>query len=221
MGRPGFAFANTVRPIAKHLSFKSRGKIMNKSDYINKLQEKGFELLGRGLHSNVFAVPYTDSVIKVGNADEWPDYIQWSIQNGYNGKFAPKVSSLKFKDGYYVAIMERLVATISEIKNEIRNSGKGGLYNNSITKLANEVDKFRYNPEGGIDAPELQDFVATLKKKRLANDLHDGNIMVRKDGQLVVTDPVSNSSSTAKFRIKNGELVGPRPTQVLPHWYGN
>jgi hypothetical protein len=91
---------------------------MTRLAYENKLRARGYQLLGKGLYSNVFAAPKSDKVIKVADMDEWPRYILWATKNGYAGNFAPKVYSLKFHDGYYVATMERLVATIQDIRNE-------------------------------------------------------------------------------------------------------
>src|SRR5258707_15634880 len=98
---------------------------MNQREYQAKLATLGCELIGHGLYSSVYSIPNTlDKVIKVGSLDEWPSYIQWATKNGHAGKFAPKVYSLKFHDEFYVAIMERLVCTINDLKYEYHGGSR-------------------------------------------------------------------------------------------------
>lgn len=174
---------------------------MNREQYENKLRASGCELLGSGLYSNVFAVPKSNKVIKVAEMDRWPEYILWATQNGYAGTFAPKVESLKFRDGYYIAVMERLVCSISDIRREFGYRSQA-----FHVRLYSEMEDWRY--EVTKTAPcELLAFWRALRAEGLANDTHDGNVMVRHDGQLVITDPASGLSSGTKFRIKSGNCL--------------
>jgi len=166
---------------------------MNKRQYEDKIQALGCELLGSGLYSRVYAIPNTDKVIKVGDLDEWPSYIKWATDNGHAGKFAPKVYALKFHDDYYVAIMERLVCTINEMRNEGRRTDQVKAYHNL------------HNAD--CEALDLIGYVDELRANRLSGDLHGGNLMLRHDGQLVVTDPVSGGFSSERFRIKSGACL--------------
>jgi hypothetical protein len=77
--------------------------MLHRNQYENKLRSLGCQKIGSGLYSNVFSVPNKDLVVKVAELDPWPDYILWAAQNGHMGKFAPKVYSLKFHSGFYVA----------------------------------------------------------------------------------------------------------------------
>jgi hypothetical protein len=174
---------------------------MQQIEYANKLQKLGFELVGKGLYANVFAIPNTDKVIKVASLDGWPEYIRWSTKNGYAGKFAPKVDSLKFYESFYVAVMERLVDTMRGFEDYGRTSDQFKLYKKVI-------QAWRWNKENGNDnegATELVQFMEKLREAGMTGDLHDGNVMVRKDGQIVVTDPVSYSNSEERFKIKSGK----------------
>jgi hypothetical protein len=167
---------------------------MQRSEYENKLRALNFEPVGKGIYANVFAIPNTDKVIKVAREDAWPDYIKWSTENGYAGKFAPKVYSLKFYDGWYVAIMERLVATIKEFH------GASEQYQ----QYSDHIQPYHLDEDGPED---LLSFVKNLRDAGLAGDMHPGNVMVRKDGQIVVTDPTSRMFSSEPFRIKNGTFT--------------
>lgn len=170
---------------------------MRKIEYENKLRELGFPQIGSGIFSNVFAFPNNpDKAIKVGKDDDaWPSYIKWATEKGYAGKFAPKVDSLKFRDGFYVAIMERLIATMREIVYEGGdNSYQNRLYQSEIISR-------------GGKAKDLIEFVTDLRDAGLTGDLHPGNVMVRKDGQIVVTDPVAYDNRPKPFRIKSGQIT--------------
>lgn len=173
---------------------------MRKIEYENKLRARGYQLIGSGLYSNVFATPKADKVVKVGDMDEWPAYILWATKCGFAGTFAPKVFSLKFHDNYYVALMERLVCTIGNISRygdeNGRNSEQVGLYNAIIQ-----------DRNSNSEATDLTAFVQAMRRAGHQGDLHDGNVMVRHDGQIVVTDPVAGYFSSSRFRIKSGACV--------------
>jgi hypothetical protein len=171
---------------------------MDREQYENKLAALGATKVGGGLFANVFAIPGTDKVIKVARYDNWPTYIKWATQNGHAGKFAPKVYSLKFYDDFYVAVMERLVATIGQIKDS------AGASSQQVADYRNTVS---WNGEDKSKAPaELMAYLQALRDAHLADDLHDGNVMVRHDGQVVFTDPSSDQLQSNRFRIKSGTL---------------
>ena len=173
---------------------------MTKEQYETRLEDYGAKKIGKGLYANIFSIPKTDKVVKVAGLDQWPVYIKWATENGYAGKFAPKVTSLKFFDDYYVAVMERLVATYSEYRtSKLRDS---------ITdqdKLYNAMTWHKDYSEGDFGSDFL-DFVNELKSEGLGGDMHDGNIMIRKDGQIVITDPTSRQFDSERFRIKSGKI---------------
>jgi len=186
-------------PLGDPLSNRGK-KSMQRSEYENKLRALNFEHLGKGMYANVFAIPNTDKVIKVASNDAWPDYIKWATKNGYAGKFAPKVYSLKFHDGWYVAIMERLVDTM---KNFRVSSEQYQLYYDHVARRSSDIParSSKGKPK------DLIEFVHNLRDAGLANDLHQGNVMVRKDGQLVITDPSHGGFSSERFRIKNSAFT--------------
>jgi hypothetical protein len=163
---------------------------MTKGQFETKLEDKGFPVIGKGMYAKVFAIPNTDKAIKVAYLDAWPKYIEWSTKNGHAGKFAPKVESLKFFDGFYVAVMEKLVATISEFPGTSEQR-----------QFYREMTGY-----GTKTATDLAEFWNSLRHEGMSGDLHGGNVMVRKDGQIVVTDPTSRAFDTERFRIKRGEL---------------
>jgi len=170
---------------------------MPRIQYENSLRARGFEVIGKGLYANVFAKPNSDKVVKVAAWDNWPTYIKWATKNGYAGKFAPKVENLKFYDDFYVATMERLVGTINDFLDGY--SVHHGLYR--------EITLWHHDETS--EATELLEFVAKLRAENLTGDWHPGNVMVRKDGQIVVTDPSSARFKGRRFRIKRGQITAP------------
>jgi|SRR5882724_4524028 len=175
------------------------GKIMSRIQYENSLRAKGFEDIGKGVYANVFAKPNSDKVVKVANLDSWPTYIKWATENGYAGKFAPKVDSLKFHDDFYVATMERLVGTMHDFYHRASS-----IHN----ELYHEITSW-YVDESTSEATDLIKFVTKLKAAKLTGDWHFGNVMVRKDGQIVITDPSARPFDGKPFRIKSGQITAP------------
>ena len=183
---------------------------LRQDEYENALVERGAKKIGSGLYSNVYSLPnIPDKVIKVGEMDDWPSYIKWATENGHAGKFAPNVFSLKFKShergNYYVALMERLVATIRDIKYPYDDSGNS-LAPVSPGQLADYYNALEWN-NNSCEATDLCAYVKELRKLRLGSDIHDGNVMLRSDGSVVVIDPVSGRLSSEQFRIKRGQLL--------------
>lgn len=175
--------------------------MMQRVEYENKLTNLGFKIIGNGMFANVFAIPNSDDkVIKVASNDGWPDYIKWATEQGYAGKFAPKVYSLKFKDGFYIAVMEKLATTIRYLETVSDRTEQSRMFRTYIQRFDPPVKNTKNTPV------DLIEFMDNLRGARLANDLHAANVMVRNDGQIVVTDPSSRDPSTERFRIKSGTL---------------
>jgi len=184
---------------------------MNQDAYIQRLYKRGFIQLGAGLYSTVLTKPGSDRVVKVGRyTDQWPQYVEWATIKGYAGSFAPKVYSLKYHNQFYVAIMEQLVDTMAGIHRE------GGSTSSEIAYRTFREYALGFR-DGKIDAnaEHLIAFAKDLRNAKLASDLHDGNIMIRKDGQIVVTDPASGASNSTNLRIKRGLITKSDATIVV------
>lgn len=180
----------------------------NADGFIKALMAKGYKEIGSGYYSSVLAHPNSDKVIKVSkraHSDGWIDYVKWADSKGYAGTFAPLVHSYKFiktrergywswddenkdQNGFGIAVMERLDKTLHKV-HETRNA-----------KFFGEAVKFTLNYNNELSAkfvdqyvPGFNKFLIELRQEFKSLDIHDGNFMVRKDGSLVVTDPVSAS----------------------------
>jgi len=178
---------------------------VNQHTYCAALEKRGYTKLGGGLYSEVYAKGNSDRVIKVGRAgNSWPDYVEWATINGYAGKFAPKVYSLKFHDRFYVAVMERLVATIGQLNAACHSSNANPFYEQYQATKYWAGSAFGDPMEGCED---LMAFCVALGSSGHATDLHDGNMMIRHDGQIVVTDPSSRGSFNYNIRIQRGSVT--------------
>ena len=173
--------------------------------YCAALEKRGYVKLGGGMYSVVYALN-ADFAIKVGHTDNWPNYIEWATQAGFAGTFAPKVYSLKFHRGFYVAIMERLACTMADLR-----AGNGyhskdhyemayvALREGAGRRFEEKVDGFEH----------LKAFGRLAYEAGFNDDLHDDNVMLRRDGQIVLIDPSSRPSHKARLRIKRGLVTTP------------
>lgn len=178
-------------------------KDISRISYEKRLVQHGFERLGFGMYSTVLAKPGSDRCIKVARWDGWPSYIVWAMEHGYSGTYAPTVYHFKDHGDFYVAVMERLVCTVADCphKSEV-------WYYYRMTKGI--ISPWRRDGETIFlhDAPDLVEFCQKLRHDLNPDDLHDRNFMMRKDGQLVLIDPLSNegagkSGMVRSLRIKN------------------
>lgn len=167
--------------------------------YISKLRAHGFIVIGEGLYASVLYHPKRpDRVIKVSRWDGWPQYILWANSADFGGTFAPQLYHFKSYDWGYVAVMERLACTVQEL-------GQFGPANHDFTTLqfiAKEIS-INYFPTHD-NYPDWQAFVKEAHKNCRLDDVHSGNVMLRSDGQIVLTDPCTNISNRPNRRYSNG-----------------
>lgn len=163
------------------------------------LRKKQLIELGSGLYSSVYSAPKSDRVIKVcrGPHDSWPDYVIWATKNGYAGTLAPKIYSMHFIENGYVATMERLNPI--DTNNDLGIKADQDWHDYCRQRRTNTVSK---NNAG------LHDFITKIREVFSGShgscavnglDLHPANVMVRNDGSLVITDPVTKSEYTEKL----------------------
>lgn len=176
----------------------------------DKLQEwltkRGFQKLGSGAYGHVLGHPKSDKVIKIlrrPSQDGWLDYIRWAKKHNFLGTFAPKVTSYKYiknKDGDFgVAVMERLDKTLYHVdrKHDARFIQEAMMHSLNGNGLAG---KFLSVAKPGSDE-FIQSFLRAFGRE--GGDFHAGNWMTRKDGTLVLIDPLCRPGVTdPKERFK-------------------
>lgn len=172
----------------------------DQTTYMDRLVMRGFEVIGKGLYSRVLAKPGSDRVIKIGRGDDWPRFIMLAMTKRHTGSHAPLVYSLKFHHHFYVAVMERLLCTMQDVE---FNSSQ---YHHYIA--VSVISGYHCNTEHQPLPPKLAKFAQLLRDHRLNTDLHKGNVMLRKDGTLVVIDPSSRKLwEKPLYRIKHQRIV--------------
>lgn len=173
----------------------------------NALEERGFERLGRGCFSTVYGKPGYDRVIKVTHRlDTWVDFAQWAGRVGFAGKYAPRVFSFKEIKGkfatFYVSVVERLDRTLwsvgreedARVAHDLANSYLS--YDNTLAGCLLEDIQ-----------PGMASFLQGLKTRFGGGlDLHGENWMVRKDGTLVLNDPVTCQGTLITRRLRAGDF---------------
>lgn len=175
-----------------------------------RLEDKGCKLLGEGRFSDVFAPPTSpDRVIKLSHGDGdtqdgWIDYCVWGAKLGYAGNFVPKVYSYhRFKDGTYIAVVERLHSTADAVAN---------LKAYDYFSAAGELLLWPKQPKPELEAayPGITQFCLILSRKSGGFDTHGGNIMFRSNGTMCFNDPLSWSQwkgPIAPPRMREHELA--------------
>ena len=158
--------------------------------------------------------------------DGWPHYIGWAEQAGFLGTFAPAVTAFRrvaAHDGwelaFYVAAMERLECTLPEARALGRHEQAQSLAASAVAAIADAIAR-----EGGgplaeevvraaasrgvtarIECPRLAAFVSAfigdiVRDQGTGMDaLHGKNWMVRRDGSLVLVDPLAAPSCTGTW----------------------
>jgi hypothetical protein len=187
-------------------------KNQSAKDFEAYLNKNGFEKIGSGMHAHVYSHPKRkDIAVKVSrdSHDTWPEYVAWATENGFAGTYAPKVYSLKSFGKYYVAVMERLVDTFGGIRNEYGEHIKSNQYRTDYYKNPfAKIDMWELMRGSDPQYPDLANYLKNMASAGFSGDLHDGNIMVRHDGSIVVTDPSSHYSDN-KLRIRRGQVIRP------------
>lgn len=152
-------------------------------------KKRNMKQLGEGAFATVYG--NRARAVKIGRADEYGNerYLQYLSRASKYPKnpFFPKIFSIKvYRKGtdspYMVVEMERLQrpksawTTASIMESFICDNDAVKVMEGMFTKRASK---------------QLLEVNSVLKKHRYDLDIHDDNIMVRKNGQLVITDPVA------------------------------
>lgn len=213
-GLPGQMIADTIKPPAPKMppldapkpAPRARVKSVTAEDFIERLMRRGYRVLGAEAYSSVLAKGNSKRVIKVNRRpDSWLDYVIWAAKKGHMGKNAPMVYSFRrFNEGtsdeFYVAVVERMKATVSEMPYGERRASE------LFQRLASGMHGRGGSEYDALAADDMQPgslrFAIEFKLSFRADlDLHAGNFMVRDDGTVACTDPLcGDASGTAPSR---------------------
>ena len=180
------------------------------------------KFLNSGAFAEVVAHPKSDECYKISRlpVSEKDAYLEFLnlIRKKRNNPFLPKIKSLTFfehretKQKWYVVRMEKLrPLSFSRPRGEVESK-------TMVSPMARIVRKIMEDS----NRKTLEDFEAFLSAMNLKSgpgkqlleavqvvktgfgmadpDLHDGNMMLRKNGELVITDPIANLKPKSKWR---------------------
>ncbi|WP_316172957.1 hypothetical protein [Bradyrhizobium sp. SZCCHNRI2049] len=166
--------------------------------YEDILYRRGYLYLGAGCFSAVWGKPGRATVIKLNRRpDDWLDYAIWAQEQGYAGKQSPRLYGYRtFADGTYIAVVERLDKTFGQLDS---SNTRKYLYTPVRRAIGGYADEGELK-QAEAASPGIADFGLALRGAFRCLDMHDDNIMLRADGSICVTDPVSSTSS--EFRAK-------------------
>lgn len=165
-----------------------------------RLARKGWDHLGEG----VFGVAYGrgNLVWKIQAGDGgWAHYIRAVAAGEFCGPHAPRVKVVfALKGGGTAALMERLTDSRRALRGRtVEGYSTPEAIASGLRSLARNVGALRLDDEArsGLKAmpPSLKVYAAELGRwapevnSRI--DLHAGNFLVRRNGTIVVTDPVA------------------------------
>lgn len=168
---------------------------------IRFLKRHGFKCLGSGAFSEVFGRSDFPFAIKVNmEPDDWPDFALWTLRNpSPHYVDVKKIKWFVDEHGpYYIAVMERLEQTMREYlrKNDFIDCVEAQNMSKLRTMMSRDVSNRHAAElvERETEHRALFDAALALKREFHARsflDLHEWNVMLRADGTMVITDPIS------------------------------
>jgi hypothetical protein len=185
----------------------------DEEELINKLSKLGWQRLGHGNFSYVFSNPRKSYVLKLAMVSD-PGYAEYvKLIKAHPNKYFPHLSDLKtLKSGgetFGMYLIEKLVemeAPWGEIYSKILRTMIGGAGALTIQNISAPSNYTQANWQSILEKVLSNDeFVTAIKlvaswakKSKFKIDMHAGNIMQRKDGTAVITDPYSFIESSEK-----------------------
>lgn len=177
-------------PDSLHKNYKQSVQAGFRNDFIfsfkDKLSQLGWVKLGDGLYSIVYTNPRKSYVLKINKIFDSGFEAFAQFVKSHPNKHFPKIGDVKqvkyANERYYIYCIEKLYP-ITPLA--------------TAMKMADLIDNAFYDdpPKGPAfnffqKQPNLLGAIKLLRNKfGASNDIHSGNIMQRKDGTIVITDP--------------------------------
>jgi hypothetical protein len=186
-----------VSTVKKTYANHLRGEYSN--DIQNQLEKFGWNSPSSGCYSSVYINPKKDYVLKINGRPD-PAFNHYvSLIHKFKNKHFPKISDMKkFKVSgytYYVYFVEKLYKLSEKNKDMV------------FAVLADLGAEKALNYAGDIPQSKIDDFIRknpefvkaykilSTNQRSYHSDLHDDNVMQRKDGTPVFSDPYSGAGS--------------------------
>jgi len=163
--------------------------------FATELKAAGFKKLGAGIKAIVYEHPQLPYVIKVFNNDpKYFKYFNWARENQDN-PHVPQIRGkyIKINERLYAVRMEKLIPVTRDyefirkyIDPKIPVVDPQSIFLATMILSPKNSEFLENNYPKMV---EVKSFIHSVVKVG-ADDLHNGNVMKRSDGTLVVTDPL-------------------------------
>lgn len=162
--------------------------------------ERKLSLIANGVYGSVYRNKPTDTVLKVGMAHENIGYLSYlrTVRKYQDNPFFPRIYfAALFTNGlgceFFVVKMERLVRGCIYVKNQLRDIAWFDVVQYIKESCMDNENPMNLRFKGRAIPQALFNAIYVLKRSFRANhfewDLHEDNMMVRPNGNLVITDP--------------------------------
>lgn len=200
-------FADTVMLAGEEKSASARGGLIDRRFSSVQRDGRRFKRIGSGQYAAVFDHPfYADRVIKVGLSsggnpqdDAWLNYATASMQLPAN-PYSMRVYSIRLFETAYVAEIERLEAFNDPDENQYAvdwTNTMEAVFEDGLSWASRVQELSQYDE---FNEENFEYYVKLFKAIGKPTDLHNENVMWRKNGAVtVVTDPYHKKAS---LRVK-------------------
>jgi hypothetical protein len=167
-----------------------------------QMNRLGWKEVGSGMYGIVYANENKSYVLKITKDYDsgYEHYV--NVIHRFPNKHFPKISDMKKlrigKRNYYIYLIEKLI-TIPTITGdkiaEYFDTAIDAYFGVSRSQMDRELNLYFHNrvPKVIANDPSMREalYIVANKQGKVFSDMHGGNIMKRKDGTIVITDPYS------------------------------
>ena len=195
---------------------------------IKNLHERGNTCIGAGMFSAVMEPRSSRTkVIKVGTdvRDACLLYYKLTQTKLKNNPYVPKIYRLSIQDNYYICELEKLYDNnknndrfiVDKLSKQLDRAINNGFSSKKLFKIL-----YKKGLEDYCDS-NLFDVIHELQKHNddIAADLGGDNVLFRKNGQMVFSDPIYSYKGNENFTSNGTPLYSSGTNAILHKWVDN
>jgi hypothetical protein len=170
-----------------------------------RLQDKGWEQIGSGGYASVYGhKEKPDIAVKISSySDPWWKFAIWAAERGFAGKNAPLVHSIRF-----LGRIDKDYLTAKE-----HHCGPVLAFTERLYPQINHYYDYNSAQWWNIFSP---DFSTACITSGWRDDIKATNVLQRKDGTMVLNDPLNTQYPINTYPMIPGTVW--RPAMVVPTW---
>jgi len=190
-----------AEPIKKLMAHRFRYK-MSDSEFDHQLASMGWNEIGRGGYSGVYANKKKTYVLKISDRYDAGYEAYVKLIHNYKNVHFPRIGDIKklriAGKNYYVHLIEKLIEFPYRLGEQIAENiddAIGVLEEVPRNKIDEQLKEYfgKAIPKYIANDPPMKEAIWLIANSPGSNwlDIHGGNFMKRKDGTIVITDPYS------------------------------